>query len=214
MGQTTRESSPGIDALEGNTRNKQKIKNEEITVIITNPPYSAGQKNENDDNKNEMYWDGIDGEIKNTYVKKSKFKTNRILYNSYIRSIKNSLSQLAAKGGGVLTIVNPNSYIDSKSMDGMRACLAEDCKSIHLFNLRGDIRKSITGASDNKTEGANIFGAGCSQGIAIGIFIASGERENGCKISYYDIADQGESLSTHQKIEILDKITNLDKINF
>ena len=99
-------------------------------------------------------------------------------------------------------------------MDGMRACLKEDCKSIYVINMRGDVRKSMSGVSDNKTEGDNIFGQGCSSGISIAFFVAGKEKSKDCKIYYKDVSEHGESLSTNQKLQIIARYASLDLINF
>jgi predicted helicase len=57
--------------------NNQRVinqKGQEITVIIGNPPYSAGQTSENDGNKNLKY-EKLDDKIRNTYLKNVKKRT-------------------------------------------------------------------------------------------------------------------------------------------
>ncbi|MEL0526028.1 hypothetical protein, partial [Neisseria gonorrhoeae] len=58
-----------------------------ITVIVGNPPYSVGQDSANDDNANESY-PSLDGEIRSTYAERSRVRSTRSLYDSYIRAIK------------------------------------------------------------------------------------------------------------------------------
>ncbi len=54
-----------------NTARVKKQQNSPIFVIIGNPPYNAGQVNENDNNKNRKY-PGLDTRISQTYGKDSK----------------------------------------------------------------------------------------------------------------------------------------------
>ncbi|MEP7288778.1 MAG: N-6 DNA methylase [Chloroflexota bacterium] len=60
---------------EKNTERVERQKNAPITVIIGNPPYNAGQQNENDNNKNRVY-NIINKRISETYVKDSKATLN------------------------------------------------------------------------------------------------------------------------------------------
>jgi len=48
-----------------------------ITVVIGNPPYNAGQVNENDNNKNRRY-EVIDRRVSETYSKSSKPVTEKL----------------------------------------------------------------------------------------------------------------------------------------
>src|SRR5712691_5205285 len=57
--------------VEENTERVQREKDAQIMVVIGNPPYNMGQKNENDNNKNRRY-PVIDKHIHDTYAKDSK----------------------------------------------------------------------------------------------------------------------------------------------
>ncbi|MFM6079082.1 MAG: N-6 DNA methylase, partial [Dolichospermum sp.] len=70
--------------------NNQRVINQKqnnITVIIGNPPYSVGQNSENDGNKNLKY-DQLDERIRNTYTKYSTATNKNSLYDSYIRGFR------------------------------------------------------------------------------------------------------------------------------
>src|SRR5438132_8289367 len=56
--------------VEENTERIQREKDAQIMVVIGNPPYNVGQRNENDNNKNRKY-ELIDKRISETYVKYS-----------------------------------------------------------------------------------------------------------------------------------------------
>ena len=68
--------------------NKKRIKRQKesaIRVIIGNPPYSSGQKSENDANKNTVH-PLLHKKIEETYVKESNTTFKGALYDSYIIS--------------------------------------------------------------------------------------------------------------------------------
>ncbi len=69
---------------ERNTERMQRQKDAQIMVIIGNPPYNAGQKSENDNNKNRRYM-AVDSRIRETYVKASKASLNTKLYDAYVK---------------------------------------------------------------------------------------------------------------------------------
>ena len=155
----------------------------QITVLVSNPPYSAGQKSVNNDNKNITYWEGLDQEIKDSYARNSKASNKRYLYNSYVRALKSSLDLVPR---GVVGLIIPNSFIDGKSMDGLRKAVGAQCAEIWLVNLRGDIKNVMKGIAPATQEQENVFGNQCAVGIALAFFVRRpGARPPG-KIYYYD----------------------------
>src|SRR5436305_2321215 len=69
---------------ERNTERIEREKQAQIMVVIGNPPYNVGQKNENDNNKNRRY-PVIDQRIRETYVKDSKASNKNSNYDAYRR---------------------------------------------------------------------------------------------------------------------------------
>ena len=65
--------------------NKQKAT--DMFVVIGNPPYNAGQQNENDNNKNRKY-PAIDKQIKDMYVKDSRAQLHNKLYDPFVRAFR------------------------------------------------------------------------------------------------------------------------------
>ena len=170
----------------------------DITVIIGNPPYSAGQKNENDDSKNEKY-PHLDEKIKNTYAKDSSATLKNSLYDSYIRAIRWATDRLPTNGKGIVCYVSNGSFIDNNAMSGLRKHLAQDFSSIYCFNLRGNQR---TSGELSRREGGKIFDSGSRAPIAITLLVRNPEKYNSknpvpCPIYYHDI---GDYLNREQKL--------------
>src|SRR5439155_1655481 len=66
-----------------NEENTDRVKRQRaapIKVIIANPPYNAGQLNENDNNKNRKYPE-IDARVKRTYAAASNAQLVRRVYD-------------------------------------------------------------------------------------------------------------------------------------
>ncbi|WP_375665147.1 DEAD/DEAH box helicase [Bartonella sp. CL162QHHD] len=181
-------------------------KNLNIKVIFGNPPYSSGQRSENDNNANVEY-EILDRSIQNTYALKSQATLKRNLYDSYIRAIRWASNRLSSQGG-IVAYISGNGWIDKAFADGMRKCLRNEYSSIYIINLRGDIRKNIKSKELSK-EGGNVFGSGSQNGIAVTIFVRNPNKKQPCKIYYHDI---GDNLSTAKKLEMLQYFGSVDGI--
>ncbi|MFM6264962.1 MAG: type ISP restriction/modification enzyme, partial [Dolichospermum sp.] len=177
--------------------NNQRVINQkqnDITVIIGNPPYSAGQTSENDGNKNLKY-DQLDSRIADTYAKYSTATNKNSLYDSYIRGFRWGSDRIKDKG--IVCFVSNGSFIDNNAMDGFRKCLVDEFTSIYCFNLRGNQR---TSGEQSRKEGGKIFGSGSRASIAIILLIKNPEQKQECKLFYHDI---GDYLSQKEKLDII-----------
>ncbi|MFM6249985.1 MAG: Eco57I restriction-modification methylase domain-containing protein, partial [Dolichospermum sp.] len=177
--------------------NNQRVINQkqnDITVIIGNPPYSAGQTSENDGNKNLKY-DQLDSRIAETYAKYSSATNKNSLYDSYIRGFRWGSDRIKDKG--IVCFVSNGSFIDNNAMDGFRKCLVDEFTSIYCFNLRGNQR---TSGELSRKEGGKIFGSGSRATIAIILLIKNPDKKQECKLFYHDI---GDYLSQKEKLDII-----------
>jgi predicted helicase len=179
--------------------NNQRVvrqRNNDIRVIIGNPPYSAGQTSENDGNKNLKY-PALDDKIRDTYARYSSATNKNSLYDSYIRAIRWASDRI--KDRGIVCFVTNGSFIDNNAMDGLRKCLTDEFTSVYCFNLRGNQR---TSGETSRQEGGKIFGSGSRAPIAITLLIKNPEKAGQHQLFYHDI---GDYLSREEK---LDKIKN------
>ena len=191
-------------SLRDNNERLKKQKALDIRVIIGNPPYSAGQKHENDNNSNANYR-FLDDRITDTYVNASNVKMGKSkVYDSYIRAIRWASDRI--KDCGVIGFVSGSGFIEKPAMDGIRKCLIDEFSNLYILNLRGDIRKNILSKGSAK-EGENIFGSGSMTGIAITILVKNKESIKSGNINFQDIGDE---LNQQEKLE---KIKNFVSIN-
>ena len=70
-----------------NAERAQKQNQQDITVILGNPPYSAGQKNANDNNQNEHY-PLLEQRIRDTYSAQTSMTNKNALMDSYIKAFR------------------------------------------------------------------------------------------------------------------------------
>jgi predicted helicase len=187
--------------LVDNTHRRQKQKELDIRVIMGNPPYSIGQKSENDNSANIEY-PTLDGSISKTYSKYSKATQQKGLYDSYIRAIRWGSDRLGESG--VMAYVTNGGWLEANAMDGMRKCLAEEYSSLYVFHLRGNAR---TSGELRRKEKDNVFGQGTRTPVAITLFVKNPDAKEHGKIYFHDI---GDYLTLKEK---LDKIKILKSIN-
>lgn len=177
--------------------NNQRVKRQKaapIRVVIANPPYSAQQDSENDNNKNLSY-EHLDQRIRGTYVDRSGSKLAKNAYDSYVRAIRWASDRIDKCG--VIGFVTNGSFIDANNMDGLRGCLADEFTSLYVFNLRGNQR---TSGELSRQEGGKIFGSGSRAPIAITLLIKNPTKSGPCDLRYYDI---GDYLSREEKLGII-----------
>ncbi len=193
------------DLMVDNSARRTRQKNLDIRVIIGNPPYSAGQKSENDNAKNITYL-SLDESIRRTYAKYSKAALQKNLYDSYIRAIRWGSDRIGKSG--VITYVSGSAWIERSFADGLRKCLKDEFTNLYIFHLRGDIRKNML-SNGRAKEGENIFGSGSMTGIAISVFVKNPESIASGKIYYNDI---GDDLTEQQKLEKISKFGSIEGI--
>lgn len=188
-----------------NNKRVVKQRKQPIRVILGNPPYSAQQDSENDNNKN-MVYPRLDDKIRSSYAARSNAKLVKNLYDSYIRSIRWASDRL--KDNGVICFVSNGSFIDANNMDGLRKCLVDEFTSIHCFNLRGNQR---TSGERSRQEGGKIFGSGSRAPIAITLLVKNPDKAGQHNLYYCDI---GDYLSREDKLNKIAGFGSYQKISW
>lgn len=196
-----------VDALlEDNSTRRKRQKDLDIRVIMGNPPYSGGQKSENDNNSNITY-PHLDGRIRHTYSERSKATLSKGLYDSYIRSIRWASDRIG--DSGVIGFVTNASFLESRSADGLRMSLAEEFSHLYVFHLRG-LRGQKTAGEQAKREGGQIFGMGSSSAIAITLLVKNKNSGNHGQIYFHDI---GDYLSRENKLDKIREYASISGIS-
>ena len=172
---------------EENTARVAKQKASPMFVIIGNPPYNAGQVNENDNNKNRKY-PAMDALIRETYAKDSTASNKNSLYDPYVKSLRWASDRIGKEG--IVALVTNNSFLDGRAFDGMRRHLAADFDEIYILDLGGNARK------DKLVADASVFGI--RVGVSINLFVKRaardrpsryGEQREPARIFYYRTDD-------------------------
>lgn len=146
---------------EENIARVKRQNSRKISVVIGNPPYNANQQNENDNNKNREYR-RIDERIKDSYIRRSTAQKTKV-YDMYARFYRWASDRL--HDDGVLAFITNRSFIDSRTFDGFRKCVADEFSDIYVVDLGGDVR------ANPKLSGTkhNVFGI--QTGVAIAFMV-------------------------------------------
>ncbi|MFP6227903.1 type ISP restriction/modification enzyme [Helicobacter pylori] len=190
--------------LKENKDIKDTLADQNIRVIIGNPPYSAGAKSENDNNQN-LSHPKLEKLVTEKYGKNSNAKVGNTTRDTLIQSIYMASDLLKDKG--VLGFVVNGGFIDSKSADGFRKCVAQEFSHLYVLNLRGNQR---TSGEVSKKEGGKIFDSGSRATIAI-IFFVKDKSVTNNTIHYYEVEDY---LKREAKLNLLAQFENLESVPF
>lgn len=183
-----------LPAFRANSERAERELEQDIRVIVMNPPYSAGQNSANDNNQNEKY-PKLDERIENTYAERSTATRKGSLYDSYIRAIRWASDRV--KDSGVIAFVSNGSFIDGNSADGLRRCLVDEFSKLYVYNLRGNQR---TSGEQSRREGGKIFGSGSRTPVTICVLVKDPSHTGEAVLHYRDI---GDYLSREEKLDII-----------
>lgn len=193
-----------FEDLKENKEIKDTLADQNIRVIIGNPPYSAGAKSENDNNQN-LSHPKLEKRVYEKYGKNSTAKVGATTRDTLIQSIR--MASDVVKDKGVIGFVVNGSFIDSKSADGFRKCVVKEFAHLYVLNLRGNAR---TSGEERKKEGDGIFDSGSRATIAVIFFVKDKSVPNNT-IFYYEVEDY---LKREAKLNLLAGFENLDLVPF
>lgn len=182
---------------DANTERVVKQKDAPIFVIIGNPPYNAGQVNENDNNKNRKY-PVNDGRVAETYKKDSGATLKRKLDDPYVKAIRWATDRI--RENGIVALVTNNSFVDEITFDGMRKHLINDFNTIYVMNLRGNIRQDSMRDGIPLGEKHTVFGLAAMVGISITLFTRN-QHKVGDRILYGEVDFRA---TREEKFELLE----------
>lgn len=188
---------------EENTARVKRQQETPIFVVIGNPPYNAGQVNENDNNKNRKY-SAIDGRVSRTYGRASEATLLRKLNDPYVKAIRWASDRIGDEG--VVALVTNSSFVTEMTFDGMRRCLAEDFDVIYILDLGGNVRKNpkLSGTTHN------VFGI--KVGVSINLLIKRRTAQPKWAKIYYAAVD--EFWRKEQKYDFLNDKQQVSKVGW
>ena len=181
-----------------------------IQVVIGNPPYSAGQKSENDDAANQDYPD-LDSRIETKYVATSNSTTTKHVYDTYIKAFRWATDRICDNTGGIIGFITNGNWLIKGEFDGFRKCLESEFSKIYVYNLRGDAR--LSGEARRK-EKDNVFGSGTRTPITITILVRQPKEKRSVNekavIKYCEVGDYLTKIEKLKQIKEAESITHLE----
>jgi predicted helicase len=180
--------------VEQNTGRVRREKAVEIMVVMGNPPYNVGQRNEHDNNKNRRYTI-VDGRVNETYAKYSRATNKNALADMYVKFFRWA-SDRVGKNNGIVCFVSNNGFINGIAFDGFRKALFQDFTHVYHVDLKGNAR---TSGLRRRAEGGNVFDDKIRTGIGITILVKS-DRQAQKSVWYYAVDDH---LKAEQKRDFL-----------
>lgn len=152
-----------------------------VMCVIGNPPYSVSSNNKGS-------W--IEHLMKD-YKKDLNEQNIQPLSDDYVKFIRYGQHFINKTGEGVLAYISNNSYLDGIIHRQMRKDLVDSFDSIYIIDLHGNSNKKETTPEGNVDE--NVFDI--RQGVAITLFIKTGEKKKGDKgsVFHYDLYGKRES---------------------
>ena len=203
-----------LPGMADNTARQSRQGGVPITVIVANPPWSAGQKSLGDNNPNIDY-PHIEQRVRNTYGKRHREvagvgagKSSGNLYVQAIRWASDRLGQSETTAGrGVIAMVHPNSLATGTTLAGMRAALRDEFTDIYVVNLRGDAMKS---GEEFDIEGAKVFGQGSRNGVQITVLARNpaADRPKGGVVHYVAVPEYSTLEQKFQWLAQLGDVTS------
>ncbi|MDQ1108372.1 putative helicase [Stenotrophomonas rhizophila] len=182
-----------VDALlVDNSKRRKRQKQLDIRVIVGNPPYSSGDKNDN--NNKAVNYPLLDSRISDTYISRSSKTVGKSkIYDSYIRALRWASDRVGS--AGVIGFVTNAGWLEANTADGLRKSLADEFSTLYVFHLRGNQR---TQGETSRREGGKIFGSGSRAPIAISLLVKNPNAHEHGRIYFHDI---GDYLSRDEKLE-------------
>ena len=171
-----------------------------IKVIIANPPYRVGQKEEDEENRNRKY-KALDSRISETYTRASKASSKSKLKDPYIRALRWATDRLGAEG--LVAFITNSGYLDRSDSDGVRGYLSTEFDSIYVVDLGGSVRKhpNLSGTTHN------VFGI--QLGVSITFLVRYSERLAKSNIKYFAL---GVDWKKGKRLDYLSEVQSLSNV--
>lgn len=170
---------PGMVSLSDESKAAGKIKKDEnVLVILGNPPYSGNSFNNNpwivdllkkgyktNGHEDDGYY-SVDGEPLGEWNPK-------MLQDDYVKFIRFAQWKIDQLGHGIISMITNHGYLDNPTFRGMRQSLMNSFDEISLLDLHGNYRKKERTPGGSKDE--NVFDI--QQGVAIHFMIKKGKMD-------------------------------------
>ena len=188
----------------------ERIKNEDILVVLGNPPYNVKSKNNGTWIKNLI--DDYREIIKDPYnvrseIESLKERNPKSLQDDYVKFIRFAHNKvLNNKNGGIISVITNSRFIENPTFRGMRSRLMKDFDQMYLLNLNGSSSSRGENISPSGKIDENIFDI--NQSVCISFFIKNKNIKKRKEIFYSEI--WGDRFKKYQYLQD----TNFEQIKW
>ena len=160
---------PGLDILSKEIHDASQVRDQEqILVILGNPPYFGKSDNPSKDSAGKPTFIG---ELIQTYFQVDGVrlgeKNPKWLQNDYVKFIRFAQWRIERTGFGIVAFITDNSYLDNPTFRGMRRSLTQTFDEIYILDLHGNSKKREHDPKGGKDE--NVFDI--TQGVSICLMV-------------------------------------------
>ena len=163
---TTTKPTEFFEEIDAEGHAADRVKHEEqILVIMGNPPYSVSSSNKTPfiETLMKTYKEAVKGE-----------KNIQPLSDDYIKFLRFAHWKMEQVSKGIVGVITNNSFLDGLIHRGMREELMKTFDEIYILNLHGNANKRETCPDGSKDE--NVFDI--RQGVAIALLVKTGKQAN------------------------------------
>jgi predicted helicase len=156
-----------------------------VNVIISNPPWRVGRKNENVGRRNVEYRN-LRMRIEQTYAKYAKQLGTTLvnsLYDTYIQALRMASDRIEE---GVIGFVLNNGWLKGLAGRGVRKALSEEFAEVYVYDLKGDAR---TRGEERRRQAENVFGDQSRAGGCLLFLVKRKDKKGPAKIYYKAVRD-------------------------
>lgn len=172
---------PGMASLSEESKAAGKVKKEEeVLVILGNPPYSGNSANNKkwiDDLLKKGYTLENGHEDDGYYKVDSKplgERNPKMLQDDYVKFLRFAQWKIDQTGQGIVGMITNHSYLRNPTFRGMRQSLMKSYNEISVLDLHGDMHEEGIKKEYNDE---NVFKR-ITKGVAVSFFIKNGENNN------------------------------------
>ena len=173
----------------------------DITVCVSNPPWSAGQQNANDDAANEHY-PALENRIRETYSARTTASNKRQLMDSYVKAFRWASDRIGNEG--IVCFVSNAGWLRSEIGAGIRRSFIEEFNTIYVYDFRGNQR---TQGEASRKEGGKVFGSGSRAAVAITILVKNPTSSKHGAIHYCEV---GDYKTREEKLDLARSLVSAD----
>jgi hypothetical protein len=160
--ETAQTPLPYVDALAHESREADRIKEEErICVILGNPPWAGHSANPDSHYGSDQGYLWMDGEP-------LRERNLKWLRDDYVKFLRFAQWKIEQNGEGIVGFVTNHGWLDGTTFRGMRRSLLRTFDEVCVLDLHGNRRRREE-KPDGSGQDANVFGI--EQGVAIVLLV-------------------------------------------